>query len=401
MARPVNSEVRWQEHVKLRVEAGQEDMKRRAEAVQEQLNKRLRELKTAQARLRLRLRFKQQALLVSGRRMRTRVRKRIDTVKTEFPRSIERIKVKSTFQLQRAGDTMQRAVVQLRPDHLTLALVRLLQELRHKLELSAGRTWRAVARKTGTGEFNATASNPTRSKERARLVAEETTEVLRLLVMVSAGPGWNHVTDSKGVRVWRKYLRLSDLACGDDETMVPVVKAFAVVDAPAEKVFQLLQDNARVHEYNDNCNLVVDVEQLDENTKVTWALSAKHGPFKAREFTTLVHFRRLPDGRLFVVNKAAERARSCTEVRERGRPKSVAKDAAVRSEIFLAGTLLRPLQSDPLRKTEIVQITSIDIGGLANTRAGAMLVNWMTSTSPVSFIRRLEAASQRDKPPGR
>jgi len=40
------------------------------------------------------------------------------------------------------------------------------------------------------------------------------------------------------------------------ETEVAVVKARAVVQCSAESLFELLKDNARVHEYNDNCRLV-------------------------------------------------------------------------------------------------------------------------------------------------
>jgi len=34
------------------------------------------------------------------------------------------------------------------------------------------------------------------------------------------------------------------------------VKARAIVQCSAESLFELLKDNARVHEYNDNCRLV-------------------------------------------------------------------------------------------------------------------------------------------------
>ena len=40
------------------------------------------------------------------------------------------------------------------------------------------------------------------------------------------------------------------------ETEVAVVKARAIVQCSAESLFELLKDNARVHEYNDNCRLV-------------------------------------------------------------------------------------------------------------------------------------------------
>lgn len=40
-------------------------------------------------------------------------------------------------------------------------------------------------------------------------------------------------------------------------------------------------------------------------------------------------------------------------------------------------------------------ITQVNPGGAAETRAGAMLVNSLCTSSPVNFIRRLEAAAQK------
>jgi hypothetical protein len=46
------------------------------------------------------------------------------------------------------------------------------------------------------------------------------------------------------------------------ETEVAVVKARAVVQCSAESLFELLKDNTRVHEYNDNCRLVSAESEL-------------------------------------------------------------------------------------------------------------------------------------------
>ena len=54
-----------------------------------------------------------------------------------------------------------------------------------------------------------------------------------------------------------------------------VTQAYAIIDATAHEVFDLLRDNSRVHEYNDNCRCVLDLERLDENTKITWAASPR------------------------------------------------------------------------------------------------------------------------------
>mmetsp|Transcript_89796 Transcript_89796/g.256664 ORF Transcript_89796/g.256664 Transcript_89796/m.256664 type:complete len:153 (-) Transcript_89796:1210-1668(-) len=133
--------------------------------------------------------------------------------------------------------------------------------------------------------------------------------------------------------------------------------------------------------YNDNCKCVLDLEKIDSDTKITWATSPKFGPFRARDFCTLVHFRVFDDKRLVVVNQPA------THV------KAPCSKSFVRSEVILAGTILRPLASDP-SKTEILTITAINAGGAADSRAGAMVMNTVATTAPVNFVRRLEASAK-------
>ncbi|CAM9390375.1 unnamed protein product, partial [Discosporangium mesarthrocarpum] len=59
-------------------------------------------------------------------------------------------------------------------------------------------------------------------------------------------------------------------------------------------------------EYNDNCKEVEDLEYLAPTTKVTWAATPRYGPFKARDFVTIVHYRTLADGTMVVVNRPIE-----------------------------------------------------------------------------------------------
>ena len=46
-----------------------------------------------------------------------------------------------------------------------------------------------------------------------------------------------------------------------------------------------------------------DLENVAENTKVVWACSQPVFPFKARDFCTVVHFRKLKDGTAIVLNR--------------------------------------------------------------------------------------------------
>lgn len=111
-------------------------------------------------------------------------------------------------------------------------------------------------------------------------------------------------------------------------------------------------------------------------------LPACVGLKQARDFCTLVHFRTLSDGTLAQVSLPVEH------------PAAPRSSKFVRSEIMLAGNFMRAVPGDPSR-TEFLMVTHVNPGGAAQTRAGAMLVNSLCTSSPVSFIRRLEAAGQK------
>ncbi|CAN0154647.1 unnamed protein product, partial [Phaeothamnion confervicola] len=213
-----------------------------------------------------------------------------------------------------------------------------------------------------------------------RDIARVTDHVVQSVVDVVRADGWEHVTTSQGVTVWRNLLAVA--GGGADGPQFACIKAAAVIDAPVDVVYRLFADNDRVHEYNEHCRELCDLEVLDSRTKITWAASGRMGPFKARDFCSLVHIRRLGDGTLAQVSRPARhRAAPCT-------------DRYVRSEVLLAGNFMRPLPSDS-SKTEFLSLTHLNPGGAAESRAGAMLVNNLAVNGPVTFVRRLEVAAQR------
>eukprot|EP00903_Cladosiphon_okamuranus_P019594 g18021.t1 len=241
------------------------------------------------------------------------------------------------------------------------------------------------------------------------------------VVDVVARDGWEHVATTSGVVVHRQYIALSadgtpieeeDTATaaaaaargstaehsaifggtsssngsgGGGSINAPrfaCVKATAIISVPPEVVYLLFADNSRVSEYNEHCREVKDLEVLSQDSKITWAASGRMGPFKARDFCTLVHFRTLSDGTLAQVSRPVEH------------PAAPRSSRYVRSEILLAGNFMRPVPGDPSR-TEFLMVTHVNPGGAAETRAGAMLVNSLCASSPVTFIRRLEVAAQK------
>ncbi|CAM9703475.1 unnamed protein product, partial [Sphacelaria rigidula] len=103
---------------------------------------------------------------------------------------------------------------------------------------------------------------------------------------------------------------------------------------------------------------------------------------QARDFCTLVHFRTLSDGTLAQVSRPVEH------------PAAPRSNTYVRSEILLAGNFMRPVPGNP-SQTEFMMVTHVNPGGAGETRAGAMLVNKLCTSSPVNFIRRLEVSAQK------
>ncbi|CAN0437776.1 unnamed protein product, partial [Ectocarpus sp. 12 AP-2014] len=248
-----------------------------------------------------------------------------------------------------------------------------------------------------------------------------TDKIVQNVVDVVARDGWEVVVEREGVVVHRQYLALgpdgtpeapaqaagvpkaeaSSASVGgrvegsaDDPAPVgedsgksrppqfACVKASAILSVPPEVVYLLFADNSRVGEYNEHCREVKDLEVLSQDSKITWAASGRMGPFKARDFCTLVHFRTLSDGTLAQVSKPVEH------------PAAPRTSRYVRSEILLAGNFMRPVPGDPSR-TEFLMVTHVNPGGAAETRAGAMLVNSLCTSSPVTFIRRLEVAAKK------
>jgi hypothetical protein len=112
-------------------------------------------------------------------------------------------------------------------------------------------------------------------------------------------------------------------------------QASAVLSASAEDIYTLFQDNTRVCEYNKYFAKGKDLEELNDNTKVVWASSPPLFPFKARDFCTVVHFRRLEDGTIVVLNRAAVH------------PAAPTLPQYVRAQIIMGANLIQPIKGNP------------------------------------------------------
>ena len=150
------------------------------------------------------------------------------------------------------------------------------------------------------------------------------------------------------------------------------------------QVYSLFVDNKRVHEYNEYCKDVQDLEWLDEHTKVTYSLTGR--PW-SRDFVTRVHYHTLADSTRVIVNRAEDH------------PLAPPRPNYTRMTMPLGANILRPASGDPT-KTDVTLITHVNPGGFAQTHFGAMVTNRLSTDSPRQFLVKLNSVAHRSMAPG-
>jgi len=217
-------------------------------------------------------------------------------------------------------------------------------------------------------------------------------DLVEKILTICSEASWTQISDSDGIKVWRTMLPDSLLVAG--RPLGPSAKFYCVMssgvlDAPPEQVYTYFVDNSRVHEYNEFCKQVKDLEYLDANTKITWSASGRVGPFKERDFVTRVHYRTAPDGSLIIANRAETH------------PTAPETDRFLRMEIMIGGNVLRPVREEDgsldHSRTNITVLTHVNPGGIAETRLGTMILNSAAASGPIKFIQGLRQCIVRDR----
>lgn len=104
----------------------------------------------------------------------------------------------------------------------------------------------------------------------------------------------------------------------------------------------------------------------------------KYGPFQARDFCSIVHFRQFDD-KYVILNRPAYD------------PACPPSKKFVRATILLAGNILQPLGSG---QTKMTQIAHVNPGGGCDTPAVAWIINKLCAVGPPDFIRKVETAAK-------
>eukprot|EP00802_Teleaulax_amphioxeia_P012351 Tamp_12393.p1 GENE.Tamp_12393~~Tamp_12393.p1 ORF type:complete len:237 (+),score=53.46 Tamp_12393:879-1589(+) len=159
------------------------------------------------------------------------------------------------------------------------------------------------------------------------------------------------------------------------------VRAYKIIDAPLDQVYDLFTDNSRVQEYNEYCKFVRDLEWLDPQTKITHSMTGR--PW-SRDFVTRVHYRELDENTKLVVNRGEEHEEAHVQ------------KGYTRMDMPLGANLMRRLPGDET-KTEFTVITHVNPGGVANTHFGSILTNRLSTDSPRQFLEKLNEAACRSR----
>jgi len=196
-------------------------------------------------------------------------------------------------------------------------------------------------------------------------VEETNRQLVASLLDIAACSGWEQISSSNDVEVFKMTLSPDHEVAGraiKEEAKFAIVKAQAVLDAAPEQVYAYFMDNKRVHEYNEYCTQVEDLEYLDATTKISWSCSGPiaSGAISARDFVTRSHYCALDDGTLIVANRAEEHA------------KAPPSGAFVRMKMIWGGNIIRRHGRD---QTLLTTITHINPGGAGETRYGSIFLN--------------------------
>ena len=187
------------------------------------------------------------------------------------------------------------------------------------------------------------------------------------------------------VKIWKTHFDVIDNNHKRRITQEPTVRSETIMDANPKDVFCLFKDNRRVHEYNDNCSELHDVELINENTKINWCATSKMGPFKPRDFVTLVHYCDHKDGFASVA----------AHVDHHRLPPA---EGYVRAQIQINATFMHPVQ-DQLNKTRFIQITRIgELGRILETPVARKVSQQIQVKAPIDFSKKFNDALKRSDP---
>ena len=218
-------------------------------------------------------------------------------------------------------------------------------------------------------------------------IDNDNNDALKLLnEIIQSKDGWEYVNKKDDITVEKRFLPAGKFVDSKDAAKGgkhACVKSTGILQANSESVYKLFLDNSRVGEYNEHCVVVKDIDYYPKkNTKVVWASSPKYGPFKARDFCSIVHYIKSPSGKYIILNRPAYH------------PSYPPSSKYVRATILLAANIIEPCGKNC---SKLTQIAHVNPGGGADNSAIAWIINQLCAVGPPTFIRKLEKAAMKKK----
>ena len=205
-----------------------------------------------------------------------------------------------------------------------------------------------------------------------KTTTENDTKLKKLNNKSKSGIKSNNKTIEEDIIVHRKLLdtgKGAQYAC---------VRAQGIIRASPEDILTLFEDITRVSEYNQFFAEGKVLETVADDTQVLWASAPPIFPFKPRDFCTVVHFRRLKDGTIVVLNRATTH------------PDAPVTKQFVRGEVLIGANIIQPIPNDP-HSSRFTMLTQVDPGGFSPP----VVINQICSFGPPQFFRDLEKAANR------
>jgi len=190
----------------------------------------------------------------------------------------------------------------------------------------------------------------------------------------SADESWRLGVESAGIRVWRRQVEGSPY----DE-----IRGSGIIEAPPALVLALLKrgDPETIRGYNPMYDSGHDLQQLDENTKVSYGSVRAIFPFKPRDTVTRVAIRAVPNlGGTALLLQAVDH------------PQMPPRPDYVRAKILRGMHLVQPVHKKP-GLTNFTFTQQVNAGGALP----AWLMNTLMARDSVIFIQRVETCAQRTR----
>lgn len=201
--------------------------------------------------------------------------------------------------------------------------------------------------------------------------------------------GWKTVVNKGGVSVERKFLAAGPFVSKRDAqkgSKHACVRSSGIIDCHPDKLFYLFQANHLVPQYNEHVKEMKDLLHYPSSnshswTKISWSSGPAYGPFKARDFVSVVNYQKFSNGTYLILNRPAYH------------PKFPPTAKYVRATILLAGSMLQPHGVNG-QQTLFTQIAHVNPGGGADTPAVAWMINKLCAVGPPAFMRKLEKTAK-------